>query len=156
MPYTGLGSDMGADAKLYRNTGTHATPTWAEIENVVDLSQPDAFSEGNQSTRASRIKMYRKAMREVSIEWGMLVEMHDADFLAILAAYLDPEAALEILVLNDDITVTGARGIRAFVQIFSNNLGQPLEEGQTRQVVAKPTRYYENDVLILPSEHVVA
>ena len=50
---------LGMEAKLYRNTGTYATPTWVEMLNVKDLtlnleaSEADVTTRGNAGWRAT-------------------------------------------------------------------------------------------------------
>ena len=50
---------LGLDAKLFRNTGTFATPTWNEITNVRDVTlnleagEADVTTRGNNGWRAT-------------------------------------------------------------------------------------------------------
>ena len=45
---------LGLDAKLYRNTGTFAAPTWDIIGNVKDLTLNLETGEADVSTRANK------------------------------------------------------------------------------------------------------
>ena len=54
-----MGIKLGMEAKLYRNTGTYALPTWVELTNVKDLTlnleagEADVTTRGNAGWRAT-------------------------------------------------------------------------------------------------------
>ena len=66
---------LGMEAKLYRNTGTYAAPTWVEMLNVKDLtlnleaSEADVTTRGNAGWRATIA-----ALKDGSIEDDFPVE----------------------------------------------------------------------------------
>ena len=79
---------LGLDAKLFRNTGVYATPTWVEMKNVKDLtlnleaSESDVTTRGNAGWRATIA-----ALKDGSIEFEMVWDTADADFVAIKDAF---------------------------------------------------------------------
>ena len=134
---------LGLEAKLYRNTGTYATPTWKEMENVKDLtlnleaSEADATTRGNGGWRATVA-----ALKEGSIEFEMVWDTADDDFTAIQEAYFNG-TEIEFAVLDGDVTVGGTQGLRATMSILKFTRTEPLEEAITVSVTAKPT-YADN------------
>lgn len=151
----GLGALRGKDAKLYRNTGTNASPTWIEVENVRDLSMPQSWGEADVSSRISDIKMYLKALLDAGVEFGMVKDSLDADYLAIRAAFYSATAAIQFAIMDGSILTPGSRGLKMFCQVFNHTEEQNLEDGQMVTVSIKPTRYYESSALVVPEELVI-
>lgn len=64
---------LGMEAKLYRNSGTYASPTWTEIQNVKDLTlnleagEADVTTRGNAGWRATIA-----SLKDGSIEFDMV------------------------------------------------------------------------------------
>jgi hypothetical protein len=61
---------LGMEAKLYRNTGSYAAPTWSEMTNVKDLTlnlEADVTTRGNAGWRATIA-----ALKDGSIEFEMV------------------------------------------------------------------------------------
>jgi len=44
---------LGLDARLYRNTGSYASPTWNFVQNVKDLTLNLEVGEADVSTRGT-------------------------------------------------------------------------------------------------------
>src|SRR5690606_2046137 len=104
---------LGLDAKLYRNTGPYATPTWSEVKNVKDVTlsleagEADVTTRGNNGWRATVA-----TLKDGSIEFEMVWDSDDTDFTAIRDAFLN-KTALDLAVMDGDITTTGTQGLRA-------------------------------------------
>ena len=131
---------IGFQCKLYRNTGTYASPTWTEITNVKDLETPYAFSEADVSSRAGggfREKM--AGLLDAPINWGMVYDPADTVFVAIQTAAF-ARTTVEFAVADGAIATNGTRYLRARCQIMGFPTNQPLEEGVTVEVSAFPTR----------------
>ncbi|MHB8973306.1 MAG: hypothetical protein ACYC3X_24050 [Pirellulaceae bacterium] len=64
---------LGLDAKMFRNTGTHAAPVWNEIKNVRDVTlsletgEADATTRGNNGWRATVA-----TLKDGSVEFDMV------------------------------------------------------------------------------------
>lgn len=155
MPET-IGGDVGIEGKLYRNTGTNAVPVWAECEHVRDLTLSDSWNEGDTSSRSTRFAMSRKTRRIVSVEFSMIHDLLDADFVAILAAYNDKDSVIQFLILNGPVATVGNRGVKAHCQVFQKNENQPMAEGQEVAFVLKPTRAYDSTTLVVPAAFTVS
>jgi hypothetical protein len=128
---------IGLNCKLYRNTASYAAPTWVEITGARDVTVPMSKGEAETSTRGSTWKYRKGTLKDVSIDFQLLMEPGDAGFAALLASYTDG-TDLELLVLNGAITDVDAEGLRARVEVFSFQDAQPLEGVQAFDVSCKP------------------
>ena len=130
---------LGLDAKLYRNTGTYATPVWNEIKNVKDVTlnletaEADVTTRGNNGWRATVA-----TLKDGSVEFEMVWDSADDDFSAIRDAFLN-KTAVELAVMDGDITVTGTQGLRASFMVTKFSRNEPLEEAISVSVTVKPT-----------------
>jgi TP901-1 family phage major tail protein len=129
---------LGMEAKLYRNGGTQASPTWTEIQNVKDLTlnleagEADVTTRGNAGWRATVA-----TLKDGSIEFDMVWDTEDANFTAIKDAFFNG-TNIDLAVMDGDIMQTGTQGLRAEFNITSFSRSEPLEEAITVSVTAKP------------------
>jgi len=130
---------LGMDAKLYRNTGTYASPTWDLIGNVKDLTlsletgEADVTTRGNGGWRATVA-----TLKDGSLEFEMIWDTEDTDFTAIRTAFLG-NTAVEMAVLDGLVATTGSQGLRASFMVTNFTRNEPLEEAITVSVSMKPT-----------------
>jgi hypothetical protein len=130
---------LGLDAKMFRNTGTYATPVWNEIKNVRDVTlsletgEADATTRGNNGWRATVA-----TLKDGSVEFDMVWDSADDDFTAIRDAFLN-KTALEMAVLDGDVAAAGSQGLRASFMVTNFSRNEPLEEAITASVTVKPT-----------------
>jgi hypothetical protein len=130
---------LGLDAKMFRNTGTYATPVWNEIKNVRDVTlsletgEADATTRGNNGWRATVA-----TLKDGSVEFDMVWDSADDDFTAIRDAFLN-KTALELAVLDGDVAAAGSQGLRASFMVTNFSRNEPLEEAITASVTVKPT-----------------
>jgi hypothetical protein len=129
---------IGLDCKLYRNTGTYASPTWNEITNVADVTVQLSKGEADTSTRASGWKTRKGTLKDASIDFQLKFVPGDTDFTALLASYTG-NSSIELLALDGLLATTGSQGLRAVCEVFNFQQGQPLEGAVTFDVSAKPT-----------------
>jgi len=130
---------LGLDARLYRNTGTYASPIWNEITNVKDVTLNLEVGEADVSTRGTGgWRATVSALKDASIEFEMVWDTADDDFAAIRDAFLN-RGALDLAVMDGDITTPGSQGLRATCMIASFSRNEALEEALTVSVTAKPT-----------------
>ena len=113
---------LGLDAKLFRNTGTYAAPTWNEIKNVKDVTlnleagEADVTTRGNNGWRATVA-----TLKDGSIEFEMVWDSTDDDFTAIRDAFLN-KTALEMAVMDGDVLTAGSQGLRASFMVTGFNI----------------------------------
>mgnify|MGYP002625510861 FL=1 len=85
-----MGVRLGLEAKLFRNSGSYASPTWEELPNVKDLTlnveagEADASTRGNGGWRATLA-----TLKDGSIEFEMIWDTADAGFTAIKDAFFN-------------------------------------------------------------------
>jgi hypothetical protein len=150
MPSVATDHQMGKDAKLYYNSATHATPTWVEITNAMDVNVPLSKGQGDISTRASGWRKKGAGLKEASIEFGYLHHRGaDTVFDALLDSYVN-DTPIELAAMDDDITLTGAQGLRAFMIAFDMSQGQALEEGIKYDFSFEPTQFDESGSVVEP------
>jgi predicted secreted protein len=130
---------LGMEAKLYRNSGSFATPAWSELENVKDLTlnleagEADVTTRGNGGWRATVA-----TLKDGSIEFDMVWDTADANFTSIKDAFFGG-TAVEFAVMDGNITTTGSQGLRASMSITGFSRSEALEEAIMVNVTAKPT-----------------
>ena len=134
-----MGIKLGMEAKLYRNTGTYAAPTWVELTNVKDLTlnleagEADVTTRGNAGWRATVA-----TLKDGSIEFEMVWDTTDTNFTAIQSAFFNG-TDIEFAVMDGDITSSGSQGLRATMSITNFSRSEALEEALMVSVNAKPT-----------------
>jgi len=119
----------GHQMKLYRNTGTVATPVWSEVDEVGDVSIPD-FSRGlaELKRRASDYtKNLASLIQSIAVEFRLHHGLDATNFDAIRTNFFDatPE---EWVVMNGDITTAGNEGLRLPALVEQFPWDQPLED----------------------------
>ena len=130
---------LGLDCKLYRNTGTYATPVWDEIVNVKDLTLNLEVGEADTSRRGGNGWRERLAtLKDGSVEFTMIQVDGDTDFTAIKDAWVN-RTALEFAVMDGPIATAGTQGLRATMQVFNFSRPENLEEAVNYSVSIKPT-----------------
>lgn len=124
-----MSAKTGREAKAYRNDGTWASPSWLELENARDLSLAYDADFPEVSSRASKHKKYLQGMIDSPIEMDFVYDQSDADCVALLDAALN-DTNIEIAIMDGDIAVAGAEGLRAEWKVGFNR-AEPLTEGMT-------------------------
>jgi hypothetical protein len=130
---------LGMDAKLYRNAGSFASPNWNAINNVKDVTlnleagEADVTTRGNAGWRATVA-----TLKDGSIEFEMVWDTEDPNFTALQQAFFN-NSAVELAVMDGDITTAGSQGLRATCMITNFSRNEPLEEAIGVNVTAKPT-----------------
>ena len=138
-----MATRLGMDAKLYRNSGSYATPAWEEIGNVKDVTLNLEKGEADVTTRANNgWRATVGTLKDASIEFQMVWDTLDADFDAIRQAFFN-NAPIEFAVMDGDITDPDSEGLRATFDIFNFTRNEALEEAILVDVTIKPT-YADN------------
>lgn len=143
-----MGYKLGRNAKLYRNTGTWASPTWVVIGNVRDLTLNLEEEEADASTRATAANGFRATVpviKNASVEFDMVLDDNDAGFTAIKNTWKN-SALLDMAVMDGDITTAGSQGLRAEMSVFNFSRNEALGDVQTVNVSVKPG--YSNNAAV--------
>ena len=131
---------LGLNAKLYRNTGTYATPVWDEVPNVRDLSTNLEKTDADVTTRGGNGWRQRAVtLKDGTVDFGMVWDTADADFTAIKDAFFN-DTQVDFWVLDGDSTTTGNQGLRAEMEIGNFTRNENLEEALTVDVSIFPGR----------------
>ena len=138
-----MGIKLGMEARLYRNTGTYAAPTWVEVTNVKDVTLNLEKGEADVTTRANQgWRATVGTLKDASVEFQMVWDTNDAAFAAIQQAFFN-NTTIEFAVMDGDITDPASEGLRATHDIFNFTRNENLEEAIMVDVSIKPT-YADN------------
>ncbi|MGE0606563.1 MAG: phage tail tube protein [Pirellulales bacterium] len=130
---------LGFEGKAYRNSATYATPTWNEIPNVRDLTLSVEKGEADVTTRiANGWKLSKGALKEASIEFEMLWDSGDTDFIALRDSFLN-NTPIDMLILDGAENAAGSQGLRAICDVIGFTREEPLAEAMKVKVTVKPT-----------------
>lgn len=132
---------LGKDAGLYWGAAGAAIGAMAELTNAKDVTISTEAGEADVTTRANQgWRATAATLRELTIEFEMLWKPGDAAFDAMLAAFLS-SGQIELAVLDQKKTVTGAQGPKGRFSITNFSRSEPLEEAITVSVTMKLAVY---------------
>jgi len=141
----------GAEGFAYYNSATYSSPTWVELKKVRDVTINLSAGEVETNARESAWKLSRQGLRELSVSFGYLTKQGaDTVFDALRAAFF-ARTTTEFLFLDAAATETGAEGIRAHFQIFSQTINQGLEDVVTADYEVRPVYAEESAALVTPT-----
>ena len=148
---------LGRNARIYLNTGTYDTPVWAMAQRARDIKvDPLGAEEVDVSVSASKFKLTGQGLIEMGVGFGYLPKPGtDTILQALLDSQLDGDD-LDVLILQNDISVVGTKGYRAFLQVFSGPLTSELSDAQRYEFMLKPTLHEEDGDVVEPSVYTVA
>ncbi len=124
-----MSAKTGAQMNLYYNSGTHASPTWVEIEEVGDVSIAD-FSMGIAELKRrgnSFTKGLATLLQQIAIEFRLIHGVGATVFDTLRAAFL-AGTVKEYAIMNGAIATSGTQGLRMFGIIEQFPWDQPLED----------------------------
>lgn len=137
-----MAHDKSEDAKLYYNTATYASPTWAEICNVMDLTLSLSQSEIDLTTRCGGgFKEYGNGLIDATIDFSMLFDTSDTTQTALRNAFFN-KTNIEVLVLNGSSGTAGTQGLRATCIVTSFTRNEALGDALKVDISLRPA---END-----------
>ncbi len=143
-----MADKLGRDAKLYYSAtpitvDAASTGGWSEVTLVRDLTTPMDADESDVTTRASGgWTLTRASHRGATIDFDLLWDSDNAGQVAIRDAFL-AGSAVSLAVMDGDIAVAGSEGLAANFSILGFGRGEPLREGMTVAVSAKPRSFPE-------------
>lgn len=146
---------VGKNCKLYYNSATHATPTWVEIPDAMDLSVPMTKAEADVSSRSSIYKMFMGGQLEVGIEFGYLHNAGSDSIHTVLLAAYNADTPKEFAALDGGSGTPGSKGLRAYCLIFDHSQDQNLDEGLKHNMTLKATRFIESSAVVSPDQYVI-
>lgn len=142
---------MGFEAKLYRNTGTNASPTWNEIGNCRDLSLADSMTDVDVSARdGGGFAMSDVGLQTLELTFQMNANYGDDDFTALQTAYY-ARTPLLFAVASGPIAQAGTQYVKFAGIITGFARSEALDDAGRYDVTIKVTRATEAGTLILPA-----
>jgi len=133
----------GLECHAYYNSATYTTPTWVEMKRLQDVAVAKGKSAADMKSRLSKFMYKRGVFKEVSLTAGYLYKA-GADTVrdALQASYL-LGTPMDMLILDDLVTETGASGIRLYVEVFKFDDDQAMENGMSIAIEASPVMVYD-------------
>jgi len=144
-----MGKKIGLDCKLYVDPtplAADASPTTASWDEVLpardvnitlDSGEADVTTRGNSGWRATRA-----TLRNAAIELEALWDPDDTELEALRDAYLSGNP-IAMAAMDGDIVTAGSEGFVANFRITTFSRGEPLEEGVTISITAKPSSEHQ-------------
>jgi len=125
----------GHNMKLYRNTGTVATPTWTLVGDVSDVGIPDLTMGLAELKRRSNnfTKNLATLIQSIAIEFTHIHGLGGTNFTAMRTNFLAGTAE-EWLVADGDAATSGTEGLRCPVLIEQFPWDQPQEEVSSHDI----------------------
>lgn len=150
------GELVGVEAVLSYNTGTHASPVWVTITRAKDVSLNASKGMADISSRASRFKYKKGALKELSLEFGyQYIKGTDSVWTMLSDSFVNGTAN-EYWVGDGTITLQGAKGWRFYGEVSDFSYEQALEDAETFKVKVEPTPYYASGTLVEPDVYTIA
>jgi len=133
---------LGMNASIYYDATLDADLSiMTELTNVKDVTLNLEASEADVTSRAnSGWRATAAALREASVDFAMVWKPSEAGFTAIKDAFL-ASAAIELAILDQDKSVSGAQGLKGNFTITSFNREEALEEAIMVSVTAKLVKF---------------
>lgn len=135
---------VGANMRLYRNTGTAGTPVWVLVSQIGDLNISDLTRALAEIKRRASVFTTNLAalIQSISIELKYWYGLDSTNFTA-LRTNMFSGAIEQWAMMDGDITVTGTQGLKIPVVLEQFPISQNLEDPVSIDVVAK-TGYWES------------
>ena len=132
---------FGHECKIYNNTGTHASPTWQELNIVKDVTLNMSQNESEITSRGGKGYVQTAGtLIDASIEFGITWDPSDAaDFSELQNAFLNRKP-VEILILDGDRTVAGNEGLQAFFVVTNFTRNEAIAEVVSAEITLKLTK----------------
>lgn len=134
-----MSTKLGLTAKLYYNSNTYVSPSWVDVSSLIrgDVSTNLEKGDADVSTRGSTWRMHAGTLKDLTIEFEMLVRPLSQVYLDFLDAFLN-DTLMDVLVLTGDKDQAGNDGVRAVVQVMGFARNEPLEDAITNSVSLMP------------------
>ena len=133
-----MAAKHGIDAKLARNTGTWASPTWSPLTCVVEVEPPAGWNTVEIKTRASRVVYGAKVNMGLDFTFRVLCDDSDAGYTALMTSFRSLTSDLDLLVIDGPTTTVGSFGFRGHFQIAEGGQPQPPDDVLYRTFKAVP------------------
>lgn len=146
----------GHSMKMYRNTGTVATPTWSEVDEVQDVSLADLSRIMAELKRRANnfTKNVASLINSIAIEFRLHYGLDATNYDAIRGNFFSGTAE-EWAIMNGDISTSGNEGLRCPVYVEQFPWEQPLEEVSGHDVRLIVAYFEESSTEVDPNWYTV-
>jgi len=131
-----MGIRLGANATINRNTASYGSPTWDQITIAKDVQIPTSMEEADASCKASLVKMMEPTLMALGVEFDIVEDVGQADYVALRTAFL-ARSSLDIKLCSNTIA-TGEYSIRADMKVFKWDRKEDLNGINIISVSLKP------------------
>lgn len=128
----------GKDKTLARNTGTYASPTWAEVDHTKDVTHNGTSVEADATDADSTSVETVVIATSEEITGQLRYADANADYLAIRDAFF-ARTATEFAIFRGDMTVNGTKGRRMTCQVTQFQESYPQDGILIADFTLKPT-----------------
>ena len=136
----------GIDGEFNLNSATWATPTWAEVTVIGDITTTLDKSTSDVKSRASVWVKKLSTTRTGTVEIVVPYDGANADFASLRDAFLN-DTTVDAAVMDGDITVSGNQGLRAEFEVTKMERGEQLEDTVTVTFTLEPSGKSANEPL---------
>jgi hypothetical protein len=130
-------SKLGIKCKAYYNSASYGSPTWVEVDSIVDLTATVAWETAAAAARANRVNVMMKTALNLSFS-GMLRNDASTDAAKILELLLT-DASLDMLILDGPNNTNGVEGFRCDIQVMEGSEDQGRGTVLMRSISLMPT-----------------
>lgn len=117
--------------------------SWTELDAAKDVSVPLDKAEADMTSRKSAgWKKTKGGLKDASLTFDLIWDSTDLNVRAIRTAFMT-NAPIALAIMDGDIAVNDNEGFVANFEIMGFEFNQPLEEGVTIPVTAKPQDHQE-------------
>jgi len=128
---------LGLDCVLYENSATWASPTFAVLDNVNEVTTTIDAAEGEAKHRGLTWAEYDRGLLQGAININLVYNGDNADFQTLRDAFLN-KTDKELFVADGLAATSGTQGLRGEFRIMSMERGEPLEGVLTMTFAVKP------------------
>lgn len=137
MPLAAGETIRSLDAKVYRNTGTYATPVWVEVPVVKDVTLGMSKKETEVTVRGSGFDAIRGTTKGLSFTFQLQDKVSDAAIAAFNSAYFN-DTLTDLWFLSGASDDVLAEGPRAECEVLNFSRNEQLAETLVYDVTVKP------------------
>ena len=132
---------FGHECKVYNNTGTHASPSWNELNIVKDVTLNMSQNESDITSRAGKgYVMTAGTLIDASIDFSVTWDPDDsADFAELQNAFFDRNP-VELLILDGPNDEAGNEGLQAFFVVTNFTRNEAIAEAVSADLTCKITK----------------
>ena len=145
-----MGLQVGNDLKLYYNTGTDASPTWAEIKLVGDVTVNINCNEAEVDLRISNWVLNLPAKLNGSLDVSLAYDGQNSVYDAMRAAALN-RTQYQFASADGDIDGGDTEFFKSFCFFSSFPWSQPTQELSSGDASLSFGYKEEDDALVEPS-----